>query len=92
MAEEKHHHLFHHHKKGEEQQPTGEYGGYSETAATEVVTTGEDEHERYEKEHKHKQHLGEAGALGAGAFALVRIRPSSSLCMLSDGGTAWADR
>ena len=42
---------------------------------TEVVSTGEDEYERYkkeEKEHKHKQHLGEAGAIAAGAFALVR--------------------
>jgi len=39
-----------------------------------VVAAGESEYERYkeEKEHKHKQHLGEAGAIAAGAFALVR--------------------
>jgi hypothetical protein len=51
-------------------------GEYSETVATEAVTTGdgENEYEGYKKEHKHKQHLGEAGAIGAGAFGLVRCR------------------
>jgi len=40
----------------------GGYGGYG----------GEQEHfKREEKEHKHKERLGEVGALAGGAFALV---------------------
>ena len=89
MSEEKHHHLFHRKKDDEDKATGGEYGGYSETVATEAVTTGENEYERYKKEEKHdkrKEHLGETGAVGAGAFALVRIprRIFSKPCMPSN--------
>lgn len=33
--------------------------------------SSEVDYEKEEKEHKHKEHLGEFGALAAGAFALV---------------------
>lgn len=86
MAEEKHHHhLFHHHKDGEQQQPVDAVGysettygsdgtgGYTESTTVAAVAVDEPQHD-YEKEmkqHKNREHLGELGALAAGAFALV---------------------
>ncbi|TKY46070.1 Abscisic stress-ripening protein 1 [Spatholobus suberectus] len=66
MAEEKHHHhLFHHHK--DEKQPV-DTSVYSET--TFYAAGNEVDYKKEEKHHKNLEHLGEMGAVAAGAFAL----------------------
>ena len=85
MAEEKHHHLFHH-KKDEEDKPiesvyTETTTGYAETGnsesttegygATTISTESEVDYRKEEKHHKNLEHLGEMGAVAAGAYALV---------------------
>ncbi|OEL16775.1 Protein SET DOMAIN GROUP 41 [Dichanthelium oligosanthes] len=54
---------------------TGGGDGYNKSSggADDEYGSSRDDSEKYrkeEKEHKHKEHLGETGALGAGAFAL----------------------
>lgn len=61
MAEEKHHHFFHHHKDE----------GKTVDDSTGACVEGEHDYEKEIKHHKHKEHLGELGAVAAGAFALV---------------------
>lgn len=85
MAEHhKHHGLFHHKKDDEENTPveavilsdtttypdTAYGSGYTETTTTAVVADEKD-YEKEVKHHGHKEHLGELGAVAAGAFALV---------------------
>ncbi|KAH6800142.1 hypothetical protein C2S52_000606 [Perilla frutescens var. hirtella] len=68
MSEKKHHHhhhLFHRHE--EEEKPVEVAVTYENT---EAVSYGADDYEKEEKHHKRKEHLGEMGALAAGAFAL----------------------
>ena len=86
MAEEKHHHhhLFHHNK--DEDKPvetvyTETTTGYAETGygesttvgngATTISTESEVDYRKEEKHHKNLEHLGEMGAVAAGAYALV---------------------
>ncbi|KAE9446148.1 hypothetical protein C3L33_21954, partial [Rhododendron williamsianum] len=47
-------------------------GGYSESTTVAAVAVEEPQHdyEREEKQHKTREHLGELGAIAAGAFAL----------------------
>ncbi|XP_050268950.1 abscisic stress-ripening protein 2-like [Quercus robur] len=85
MAEEKHHHhhLFHHNK--DEDKPvetvyTETTTGYAETGnsesttegygATTISTESEVDYRKEEKHHKNLEHLGEMGAVTAGAYAL----------------------
>jgi hypothetical protein len=91
MSEEKHHHLFHHKKEGEEFEPAADGGvnEYAYTSETVVAATDDGEYARItkeEKHHKHKEHLGEMGAVTAGAFALVRIHPPHHLNQFENFG------
>ena len=87
MAEEKHHHhhLFHHNKDEEKPVETvyteTTSTGYAETGygesnavgygATTISTESEVDYRKEEKHHKNLEHLGEMGAVAAGAYALV---------------------
>lgn len=83
MAEDKpKHHLFHHHKDGEK--PIDAVGISDTTYSTDgvndytdsttvVVAEAEPDYGHEEREHKHREHLGELGAVAAGAFALVNL-------------------
>ncbi|MCG3102659.1 hypothetical protein MAQ58_25125, partial [Enterobacter sp. DRP3] len=60
----------------------GYTAGYAKTTGVVVETNEAAEYERYkkeEKQHKKKEHLGEMGALAAGAFALVLLISSQIL-------------
>jgi len=71
MSQEKqHHHLFHRKEDGDEQLPQSSTNVYG----AENNQSGEYEKAlKEEKHHKHMEHLGEAGALATGGFALVSI-------------------
>lgn len=83
MAEQHHHHLFHHHKDEEKPVDAVAYsettygsdgmGGYSESTTVAAVAV---DYEKEEKQHKTREHLGELGAIAAGAFALVNTTGS----------------
>ncbi|KAF7127476.1 hypothetical protein RHSIM_Rhsim11G0085100 [Rhododendron simsii] len=86
MAEEKHHHHFFGHHKDEDKPVDVDAIAYSDTTftsdgmgndytdSTTVVVAAVDEpapdYEKERREHKSHEHLGELGAIAAGAFAL----------------------
>ncbi|KAH6782523.1 hypothetical protein C2S51_007816 [Perilla frutescens var. frutescens] len=85
MAEGKHHHLFNRHKEEEETVDAVTYSEtayrvdgpgqfYENTEAISYASVDKkNDYEKYEEEEKHhkkKEHLGEMGAMAAGAFAL----------------------